>query len=1453
MRKKYNAFISYSSKDADIGHRLYRDLEKLKIPASVDPPGWLARNRRFSLFLDRKNLKVSADHWSRGIYEALDETLYLVVLCSRRSAEANEVDKEVRYFLEKNGGDLSRVIPVIVEGEPWASEEEADRVLPPSLRGHWKEFRPRNLPNWKEVRGQDDAGGNEKRLARWLSVQVASSMLEEAPDKLWAMVEKERRSRLVLLTLAFLLMSLAVAGTARWAVLEHRQAGIREAQGLLIKAHEELAAKNASEALAYLSASLKVAPTMEALNQLDSLILRRSWLVPMAEPPEGTMLRDPGSFRGPKNFYVDTQTGALVKMCETEDCEPHELRKPRANHFISTLGYLDKGKLFLSVEFPVEPESGKPGRDEDAGYSLLFFDVNDDALVEWQGAGWLKAVAFNPATADFYVAYSPHWGGAVRVEARNFGNDKHTWMRRLPFTGNKLYLAPDGATLLTPVASDGDVRLAMLNTINGEEINPGLIVPSVKHLAFSHGGRVVAVVDSLDVLRMVTIDENMSDSVLPMRLSRPPVSLDFTYDGHYLRVEGNEPEYFFIHANPLIPQRVSVHRLERTVKVFVTPSGGNLIIISQDTNNSYVELRTPSGGRIGERLVLSGIITEAELSPDGRLLALISRQNPEEARLVSLEFSGEEGMEQSLKELPPLPLPIAATSVLFHPGGDLLLAADYGAGGGRMCLMALSGAKEPAIVTECPAHTDEAVFSPDGTILITFGEGLSFWRAGGLEPMEHNWNGVEGKILQVLFHPRRNEFLVRTDKSISYHNSREQVWSFPGQFTDAVFSPSGKFLAVQSGDRVIHISDVKTGRDVMRRLTVPQKIQALHLTGEKDGRLALMVATINNTFNVYEMQTQNNNRLFIYNLEGSKAVLWQSTVLFADVLGFLNSSPLTVWDREGYSALPGLNVSSVTDAKAWMLAEALGGWRLDENEVPRPSGRSLLERPEDLAETDHYQNYIRWLQSRTAQRPASPGSETLLTEILDNLTDEDDYYALRQVLTVDPTNEKALRQYWNYAGLHVAERLFMNSPDVLDLPFAEAQDNWNMTARLRTTEAITGQPAAMAMSDFWNIRAMRLCPQSPDILSSRFVYLFLAGEYEEAEKILKQALADFPESDKLHTNMADMTRSLGRLDESFKHIMKTREIVLAQEPLDVKELLFADINLYTSSLVSYEPGRHEKVTAQIISDLSHFFDLKVQSVQSAEFLSYLNYYMDVTYLWWPAATETSVEILEHILAIIGEGQTSDFVGNEIMRLKVSCAWQHIFMNQPEKAAGVLKGLSINSASVPLAVAEVMMGESSDEQALMDAVTSVLIVANDSYNEKMAAGKFCRDTLSFFYALEYRGLEHPFFKKARKVLEDHLAEEMRRGFFAVKHVSTAGAAERAGLMLGDIIVGYNGLPIINMASLEGEQMLLKGNEEKPVSIIRDGKPMTIKLGSGWLGAYFTGVVSIQEQDTDESMR
>lgn len=113
--RKYCAFISYRHKELDkyVAKKLHTMIERYTIPGELRE-SWGGK-KLGKVFRDEEELPVSSN-LTDSICTALDNTDYLIVVCTPDTPESIWVEREIKYFLEHH--DRSHVIAVLVDGTP---------------------------------------------------------------------------------------------------------------------------------------------------------------------------------------------------------------------------------------------------------------------------------------------------------------------------------------------------------------------------------------------------------------------------------------------------------------------------------------------------------------------------------------------------------------------------------------------------------------------------------------------------------------------------------------------------------------------------------------------------------------------------------------------------------------------------------------------------------------------------------------------------------------------------------------------------------------------------------------------------------------------------------------------------------------------------------------------------------------------------------------------------------------------------------------------------------------------------------------------------------------------------------------------------------------------------------------------------------------------------------------
>lgn len=164
---KYYAFISYKREDEKWAKWLQQKLEDYKFP--VDIRKKFSNTPQFLRPIFRDKTDLNGPVLSSSINSALDDSKYLIVICSPNSAKSEWVNKELEYFIKNR--DISYVIPFIVDGTPNAEDSQID-CYPLAMR---------NISKEKELLGINiHESGKESALVKTISRLTSISY-----DMLW--------------------------------------------------------------------------------------------------------------------------------------------------------------------------------------------------------------------------------------------------------------------------------------------------------------------------------------------------------------------------------------------------------------------------------------------------------------------------------------------------------------------------------------------------------------------------------------------------------------------------------------------------------------------------------------------------------------------------------------------------------------------------------------------------------------------------------------------------------------------------------------------------------------------------------------------------------------------------------------------------------------------------------------------------------------------------------------------------------------------------------------------------------------------------------------------------------------------------------------------------------------------------------------------------------------------
>ena len=221
MADHYNAFISYrhAPRDMKVAETIQHDLEHFPIPAKQKKKSGI---RSIHIFRDKNELGTASD-LSTEIANALDNSDYLIVICSTSVKESAWVPREIAYFLQSHprrnvltvladGDDPTQVIPEMLTYEDQTLDDgygNAYTVRVP-MEPLSCDYRP--IGTTAVIKGEKPqrASGKELRRARHQELpRLASALIGCSYDDL---MNRRRKARMQRTTAVFAgILALAAA------------------------------------------------------------------------------------------------------------------------------------------------------------------------------------------------------------------------------------------------------------------------------------------------------------------------------------------------------------------------------------------------------------------------------------------------------------------------------------------------------------------------------------------------------------------------------------------------------------------------------------------------------------------------------------------------------------------------------------------------------------------------------------------------------------------------------------------------------------------------------------------------------------------------------------------------------------------------------------------------------------------------------------------------------------------------------------------------------------------------------------------------------------------------------------------------------------------------------------------------------------------------------------------
>ena len=240
-RFRYTAFISYRHVEPDRkwAKWLHTNLETYRIPKQLLAAG--DANRLGRVFRDEEELPASSD-LSREIDNALEQSRFLIVICSPHTPESKWINQEIVKFRELGRHD--RILALLVKGEPAVAFPVALREIRSDLIGRSHLDRTKIVqvePLAADVRAI--AGESERTAKRMAFLRIAAALLQRRFDDLRQRDQERKTRRLLQISAALSFLLVGVGLLAFFALFQKQvadhQRDIAEARMLVTQGEAE--------------------------------------------------------------------------------------------------------------------------------------------------------------------------------------------------------------------------------------------------------------------------------------------------------------------------------------------------------------------------------------------------------------------------------------------------------------------------------------------------------------------------------------------------------------------------------------------------------------------------------------------------------------------------------------------------------------------------------------------------------------------------------------------------------------------------------------------------------------------------------------------------------------------------------------------------------------------------------------------------------------------------------------------------------------------------------------------------------------------------------------------------------------------------------------------------------------------------------------------------------------
>ena len=561
---RYKAFISYrhQAPDQQIAKRLHTLIETYRIPSGIRETSGISSMGK--VFRDQEELPLSSS-LSDDIHEALEQSEWLICICSPRYLQSKWCLEELNYYIKL--GRRDHILTILAEGEPAESFPEQLRFE--TVNGKTVE----NEPLAADVRASGILG-SMRRLSNE-KLRIMAPMLSVSYDDLRQRA-RIRRTRAVS-AVSFAAVSL-LSGFLIYAVSKNRQ----------ISRQRNIAVDNQMKLL--IEQSIQSSENGNKLLAVNQLLQARD-----IRETVGTV--NDGRFSAALEYALYDEPFGTVLTIDTNNRNLGELVFSHNDKYLSGITNLNSAVLIDATTGSIlhTVSQSDTGMLDSVGFTLddrYFFTVDS-----WYGF----VSVYSVETGELYRRYDGSGSNAMNIGEKAF-----------PMSGDRLLIIHDRFMVLWDYKNDSSREILPCGDLPFE----GYIRPFIVDLAPDEKSVVIGSHGYGAGMKILTLDGGKE---LPLGFDPQRGYSYIVYSADGSRIAASSAGMYCVWDSSTGRM---IFQAEETaaggVNLAISRDGGTVFVMTPDLLKA---VSVPSGTVLWEKTAQTNVVTQVHISSDGRYIS----------------------------------------------------------------------------------------------------------------------------------------------------------------------------------------------------------------------------------------------------------------------------------------------------------------------------------------------------------------------------------------------------------------------------------------------------------------------------------------------------------------------------------------------------------------------------------------------------------------------------------------------------------------------------------------------------------------------------------------------------------------------------------------------------------------------------------------------------------------